>query len=113
MPVESPPSDPTSIVKNRGVSKVIPEKSGEPSTGHLLSQILRELQTSNRQKSFSEFSVFKLLAGVVQMIVLFFMILAIWQGSGAEPKIPQVQTSLLWGGLFQLMTLTLLAMHKQ
>jgi len=113
MPVESPPSPATPApMKDRSISKAAPRRTETPSGDQLLSQILREIQTSNRQQSFSEFSIFKLLAGVAQMIVLFFMILAIWQGSGAEPQTLQVHTSLLWGGLFQLMTLTLLVMHK-
>jgi len=79
----------------------------------LLSEILRELKHQNRQHGFTEFSIPKLMAGLVQMIVLLCLILAFWFGSGAETRRELVQICLTLAMVFQTMTLTFLIMHKQ
>lgn len=79
----------------------------------LLSEILRELKHQNRQHGFTEFSIPKLMAGLVQMIVLLCLILAFWFGSGAESRRELVQICLTLSMVFQTMTLTFLIMHKQ
>ena len=78
----------------------------------LLRQILRELQVQNRQHSFTEFSLPKLFAGIVQMIVLLCLGLAFYFWSDPEAKIQSVHTSLMLAAVFQTMTLTLLMMHR-
>ncbi len=78
----------------------------------LLSEILRELKHQNRQHGFTEFSIPKLMAGLVQMIVLLCLILAFWFGSGAETRRELVQICLTLAMVFQTMTLTFLIMHK-
>ncbi len=84
----------------------------ELSTAETLRQMLRELRQFNREQSYPEFSVPKLLAGLTQMIVLFFIVLAFRYSMAAEPQQLQVQNSLLWAALFQLITLTFLIMHR-
>ena len=79
----------------------------------ILGQILREMKALNRQQSFTEFSIAKLFAGVMQMIVVFFLVLALRFGIAADPKPEFLQVCLLSAGVFQLLTLTLLVMHKQ
>ena len=79
----------------------------------LLVQILRELQAQNRHSRFSEFSVPKLIAGIVQMLVLLCLILVFWFGSGPEPNIQAKQTYLQLAMVLQTLTLTLLVMHRQ
>lgn len=78
----------------------------------LLAEILRELKHQNRQHGFTEFSIPKLMAGLVQMIVLLCLILAFWFGSGAETRRELVQICLTLAMVFQTMTLTFLIMHK-
>ncbi len=79
----------------------------------LLQQILRELKSANRESNYSDFSIANLFAGIIQIVVVFFMVLAFMFGNGAEPKPESVQTCLLWAGVFQLLTMTLLLIHKQ
>ncbi len=79
----------------------------------LLAEILREIKHWNRQHNFTEFSIPKLMAGLVQMVVLFCLILAFWFGSGVEPRMDIVQICLILAMIFQTMTLTFLIMHKQ
>ena len=88
------------------------ESSGEQDEKSTLRLILRELQTTNREKSFTDFSVAKLLAGIFQMIAVFCMVLAFWFGNGIEPDPQAVQNSLMWAVLFQLLTLTWFLIHR-
>ncbi|MCK5114853.1 MAG: HAD-IIIA family hydrolase, partial [Phycisphaerae bacterium] len=85
---------------------------GKVDSEHLLAQILRELKTLNRHQSFTDFSVSKLLAGIVQMLVV--LCLALWFMfiSDIEPKKEAAQSCLLLALLFQMLTLTLWMMHK-
>ena len=85
----------------------------KPGTNTLLVSILRELKNLNRHQSFAEFSVFKMFAALVQMIVILFLILAFWFWSSLDPRPDSVHTCLLLAVVFQTLTLTLLMMHKQ
>ena len=88
------------------------KSSGKVDSEHLLAQILRELKTLNRHQSFTDFSVSKLLAGIVQMLVV--VCLAAWFMSiiAIEPNKEAAQSWLLLALLFQMLTLTLWVMHK-
>ena len=48
-----------------------PDSSNDGDTHSTLRLILREMQAANRENSFTEFSIAKLLAGVFQMIAVF------------------------------------------
>ena len=90
-----------------------PSSGRDGATKQLLGEILRELKTLNRHQSFTEFSVAKLLAGVVQMLVFLCLILAFWFYTGQEADVQAAQNCLLVGVILQTMTLTLLMMHRQ
>ncbi|MBN2210996.1 MAG: HAD family hydrolase [Sedimentisphaerales bacterium] len=85
----------------------------QPRTKTLLSQILREVKTLNRQHRYAEFSVTKLLAGITQILVLLCLGLAVVFGTGLEPRTDHVHTCLLLAAVLQTMTLTLLMMQRQ
>lgn len=85
----------------------------QPNTHTLLNQILRELKSLNRRQSFTDFSVPKLIAGVVQMLVFLCLILAFWYRSAPQPNPDAVHSCLFLALIFQTLTLTLLIMHKQ
>ena len=78
----------------------------------LLGQILRQLKSLNRQQRFSEFSVPKLLAGVVQMLVFLCLIMAFWFSTSPEGKTDLARNCLLLALVLQTLTLTLLMMHR-
>lgn len=84
-----------------------------PGTKVLLAQILREVKSMNRQQRFTDFSVAKLMAGLLQMIVILCLILAYMFGSGMEPRPDRMQTCLFLSLIFQTMALTLLTIHRQ
>jgi len=99
-----------------GEGSLHPEKDlihALPNVERILGQILRELKTLNRERQMpAEFSVFKLLAGVVQMLVIFCLVLAFWFGTSPDTKADTVQHCLLVAAIFQILTLTLIMLHR-
>jgi D-glycero-D-manno-heptose 1,7-bisphosphate phosphatase len=78
-----------------------------------LSQILRELKSMNRQRSIGgDFSIFKLMAGVVQMVVILCLIIAFLFGTSAQPQPGSVQSALSAALVFQTMVVALLMLSK-
>ncbi len=103
----------TGIIEQPAQSRGDPEPM-EADTNMLLGQILRELKGMNRAQSHkAEFSLGKLFAGVVQMLVLMCLILAFWFGTSPEPKTEVSQNCLLLALVFQTLALTLLITHRQ
>ena len=88
------------------------EIADAPTTSGLLNAILRELKSANRQQGYHEFSVAKLLAGIVQMLVILCLILAYRYSCGPEDNSAATQNCLLLALTFQTMTLTLLMIHR-
>lgn len=92
---------------------VKPEHAEESDNTRLLSHILRELKKMSREQSMgAEFSIFKLMAGVVQMVVVLCLVMAFLFAAGAEFKGPQVNASLLAALVFQTMVVALLMISK-
>ena len=84
-------------------------------TNSLLARILRELRAINRDRNMpAEFSIGKLMAGVVQMLVIFCLVLALslWFGTGPEPQTGTTQNCLLLALIFQTLTISLLLIHR-
>ena len=87
--------------------------SGQTDTETFLAHILRELKAINRDRNApAEFSIGKLMAGVVQMLVIFCLVLAFWFGTSPEPKTGVTQNCLLLALIFKTLTITLLLIHR-
>jgi len=86
------------------------EMLGE-TTEDLLIGILRQLQTMQRAEMFAEFSVMRLMAGVVQVIVLFCLLVTIWLLMSPSRQDSFVFIALGFAVVFQLMALTFYTMH--
>jgi len=86
------------------------EALGE-TTEDLLIGILRQLQTMQRADMFAEFSVMRLMAGVVQVIVLFCLLVTIWLLMSPSRQDSFVFIALGFAVVFQLMALTFYTMH--
>ncbi|MCK5269205.1 MAG: HAD-IIIA family hydrolase, partial [Sedimentisphaerales bacterium] len=87
--------------------------SGQTDTETFLAHILRELKAINRDRNApAEFSIGKLMAGVVQMLVIFCLVLAFWFATSPEPKTATTQNCLLLALTFQTLTITLLLIHR-
>jgi len=115
-PADVPPEDTVAMDQTAGNHAELLRTSPpapEPTTRELLKEIVRQLKTLTRERSFAEFSVPKLLAGVMQMLVFLCLILAFWFGSDPEPNTDATHSCLLAAVVLQTMTLTLLLMHHQ
>ena len=81
-------------------------------TEQLLEDIKILLKSHQRNEQFSEFSAMKLIAGVLQVLVLFCLVVAVWYKLSPSGKDNAVLTAIGFAITFQLITLTLYIMHK-
>jgi len=82
-------------------------------TEQLLVDILGQLRNMQRADMFSEFSIMRLIAGIVQIIVLFCLLITIWFLLSPESRPNSVFISLGFAMIFQLMSLTFYIMHSR
>lgn len=82
-------------------------------TEQLLEDIKLLLKTRHRDEQFSDFSAFKLFAGVLQVVVLFCLVIALWYKMSPTGRDGAVFTTLGFAIVFQLMALTLFIMHNE
>jgi D-glycero-D-manno-heptose 1,7-bisphosphate phosphatase len=80
-------------------------------TEALLNSILAQLKSMQRDDMFSEFSVMRLMAGMVQVIVLFCLVVTIWFLMSPARQDSSVFIALSFAAVFQLMALTFYMMH--
>ncbi|MFH1615163.1 MAG: HAD family hydrolase [Planctomycetota bacterium] len=85
----------------------------DASTATILREILQQLKTAHRADMFHEFSAMKLLAGMLQIIVLLCLVLSIWFLLGVGPKSDTVFIPLCFAAVLQLMALTFYIMHNR
>jgi len=79
----------------------------------LLREILRELKSSRRERKMGEdFSVSKLVAGLMQMVVVLCLVMAFRAGGGTDPDNYSVMNWLLSAVVFQVMVVAMLVMSK-
>ncbi len=82
-------------------------------TEQLLVDILGQLRNIQRAEIFSEFSIMRLIAGIVQILVLFCLLITIWFLMSPESRPNSVFISLGFAIVFQLMSLTFYIMHSR
>ncbi len=80
-------------------------------TEDLLSSILGQLKSMQRAEMFGEFSIMRLMAGIVQIIVLFCLLVTVWFLMSPERQDNSVFIALGFAIVFQLMTLTFYIMQ--
>lgn len=80
-------------------------------TDALLTSILTQLKSMQREEMFGEFSVMRLIAGVVQIIVLFCLLVTVWCLMSPERQDSSVFIALGFAVVFQLMALTFYIMQ--
>ena len=80
-------------------------------TEALLSSILVQLKSMQRNEMFGEFSVMRLLAGILQILVLFCLLVTVWFLMSTERQDNMVFTALGFAIVLQLMTLTFYIMQ--
>jgi len=80
-------------------------------TEQLLSSILGQLKSMQRTEMFGEFSVMRLMAGIVQIVVLFCLLVTVWFLMSPDRQDNSVFIALGFAIVFQLMTLTFYIMQ--
>lgn len=88
------------------------QEPGPESTEWLLARILEQLRSMQRNDMFDEFSITRVLAGVVQVIVLFCLLISIWFLMSPTRQDNGVLISLGFAVVLQVMALTLYIMHR-
>jgi hypothetical protein len=91
-----------------------PMQTVETQTGKtekLLVDILGQLKSMQRADMFSEFSVMRVMAGIVQILVLFCLLIAIWFLLSPQEKSSSIFISLGFAAVLQLMSLSFYIMH--
>jgi len=80
-------------------------------TEQLLNSILEQLRSIQRADMFGEFSIMRLMAGIVQIVVLFCLLITIWFLMSPDRQDSAVFISLGFAGVLQLMSLTFYIMQ--
>ena len=82
-------------------------------TKELLDNILSQLKNMQRAEMFGEFSMMRLMAGIVQVIVLFCLLIAIWFLTSPVERGNSVLIALEFAMVLQMMSLTLYVMQRR
>jgi len=82
-------------------------------TEQLLSSILRQLKSMQRADMFGEFSIMKLMAGILQIVVLCCLLVTIWFLLSPDRHDNAVFVSLGFAMVLQVMALTFYIMHSR
>jgi len=77
----------------------------------MLNSILSQLKSMQRADMFDEFSIMRAMAGVVQIIVLFCLLISIWFLMSPTSRHNAVLISLGFAAVLQLMALTFYIMQ--
>jgi len=95
-----PPENPSKINSE--------QKIEDNNTKQLLTGILEQLRKMQRNEMFEEFSIARVIAGIVQVLVLFCLIIAIFVIMSPTGRHNSVMITLGFAAVLQLITLTLL-----
>lgn len=100
--------------KPRTLSRTSAEvDTADETTEQLLSSILGQLKSMRRSDMFGEFSLTRLLAGIVQIVVLFCLLISLWFLMRAGKEGDSVLIALGFAMVFQVMSLTLYTMQRR
>jgi D-glycero-D-manno-heptose 1,7-bisphosphate phosphatase len=100
-PVENAPAAP------------VPPAADHAKTDQLLSSILEQLRRMQAREMFREFSLMRLLAGIVQVFVPLCLLLALWFLMGSRRQDNNVSVALGFAAVLQVMALTFYIMHDR
>jgi hypothetical protein len=91
----------------------VPAPPGTPETNteQLLAAILEQLRRMQKTEMFGEFSLLRVLAGILQVFVPFCLLLALWLLMRTERQDNHVFLALGFALVLQLMALTFYIMH--
>ena len=99
--------------------KTPPVQESQPSvehpdkTHHLLEEVLQRLKSHSRTEMYDDFSVFKLLAIMVQVITLACIAFSVAAWMSRNANIDKVQILIGYAIVLQLLVIALLMMHRR
>lgn len=89
------------------------QNTNSDTTEQLLVDILEQLRRNQRTEMFQEFSIMRLIAGIVQVTVLFCLLIAIFFVMSPTKQTNAVLISIGFAAVLQVMALTFYIMQKQ
>jgi D,D-heptose 1,7-bisphosphate phosphatase len=113
-PVKSPVPTPPPVAVGATSKPVTPtHTSADEATHQLLEEILHRVKSKNRYDQYAEFSVFMLLAWLVQALAAFGLVLSVWFWLDQNHGIESVQTMIGYAIALELLVIALLIMHEK
>jgi len=91
-----------------GDESMAPEQSNK--TKRLLSEMLNRLNKNQRNEMFEEFSLLKVFAGIIQIVVFFFLAISLWFMLDPTREPASVHTMIGFAITFQLMAIAFFTM---
>ncbi len=118
----APESSPEKVEETAPASAPAPAPASAPSpaptpapngtgTEQILTSILEQLRRMQKKEMFGEFSLMRLVAGIVQVFVLFCLLLALWFLLGSRRQDDNVLVALGFAAVLQMMSLTFYVMQ--
>jgi len=112
----APEGPPVRVEEKEPAPSPEPAASPEPTTtstetDQILTNILEQLRRMQKKEMFGEFSLMRLVAGIVQIFVLFCLLLALWFLLGSRRQDDNVLVALGFAAVLQVMALTFYIMH--
>jgi len=112
-------AEPVSHTEEQQLQSALQEPQTQPTekdiagdrTEQLLNSILKNLKSMQRTDMFGEFSIMRLMAGIVQILVLFCLLMTIWFLMSPNRQDNSVFIALGFAMVLQLMSLTFYIMH--
>jgi len=92
-------------------SEMVESPLADTETARLLGEILEQLKRTQKSESFDEFSIMRLLAGLVQVFVIFCLLMALWFLMRPDTQTDNTFTALGFGAVLQTMALTFYIMQ--
>ena len=107
--------EPAKVYTAKSPSRTEVPQHTEPisETHHLLEEIALRLKRKDREGLYQEFSVFKLLAVMVQVIALLCLVFSVGYWLSPEDRHIQMQTMIGYSVALQLIVIALLMMHSK
>lgn len=90
-----------------------PVKESADKTHKLLEDVLGHLKRQDREHMFEEFSIYKLVRTVAQVIVFFSLLLSLWFAMDSTRPVSSVHTAIGYAVVFQLMVIAACLMDKR
>ncbi|MHC4243513.1 MAG: D-glycero-alpha-D-manno-heptose-1,7-bisphosphate 7-phosphatase [Planctomycetota bacterium] len=112
-------AEPFFLAEEQQLKQTLEEMQAEPieqeiageGTEQLLKSINKQLKSMQRTDMFGEFSIMRLIAGIIQVIVLFCLLISIWFLISPDRQDSSVFIALGFAMVLQLMSLTFYIMH--